>query len=81
MKRLLYTSLISTLFITSVALAQEEIPLPLFLGGQVKPIWVSISGISGEALQVLQFDLYVQGFSFTAPDAAQFLLSGRTMAT
>jgi TolB protein len=41
-----------------------------------KPIWVSVSGISGEALQVLQFDLYVQGFGFTNADAAQYLISG-----
>jgi TolB protein len=41
-----------------------------------KPIWVSISGISGEALQILQFDLYVQGFNFTNAEGAQYLISG-----
>lgn len=41
-----------------------------------KPIPVSLSGFSGEALEVIQFDLTVQGFSFTAPEAAQYLLSG-----
>ncbi len=30
--------------------------------GNTKPIWVSMSGLTGEAAQVLQFDLYVQGF-------------------
>jgi TolB protein len=45
--------------------------------GNEPPIWVSISGINGEALQVLQFDLYVQGFNFTNSEAAQFLISGR----
>lgn len=41
-----------------------------------KPIWVSMSGFSGEAAQILQFDLYVQGFAFTNADAAQYLISG-----
>jgi len=44
--------------------------------GQEKPIPVSLSGFSGEALDALQFDLYIQGFSFTSPENAQFLLSG-----
>jgi len=37
---------------------------------------VNISGFAGEALEVIKFDLYVQGFSFTSEDAAQYLLSG-----
>lgn len=45
--------------------------------GNERPVWVSISGINGEALQVLQFDLYVQGFNFTNSEAAQFLINGR----
>ena len=44
--------------------------------GKEKPIQVSISGFSGEALEVIQFDLSVQGFTFTTPEAAQYLLSG-----
>jgi len=44
--------------------------------GSAKPIWVSLSGLSGEAAQVLQFDLYVQGFAFTNSEAAQYLISG-----
>jgi len=44
--------------------------------GATKPIPVSLSGFSGEGLAVLKFDLYVQGFSFTTPDAAQFQISG-----
>jgi TolB protein len=35
-----------------------------------------MSGFSGEAVQVLQFDLYVQGFAFTNADNAQYLISG-----
>ncbi len=44
--------------------------------GNTPPIWVSISGLSGEALGVLQFDLYVQGFGFTNAESAQYLISG-----
>lgn len=44
--------------------------------GNEKPIYVSLSGITGEAAQVLEFDLYVQGFAFTNADNAQYLLSG-----
>jgi TolB protein len=44
--------------------------------GGTKPIWVSLSGLTGEASQVLQFDLYVQGFNFTNSEGAQYLISG-----
>jgi TolB protein len=44
--------------------------------GNEKPIPVSLSGFTGEAAEVIQFDLYVQGFSFTTPDVAQYLLNG-----
>jgi TolB protein len=44
--------------------------------GNEKPTPVSISGFTGEAAQVIQFDLFVQGFTNTSPDAAQYLLSG-----
>src|SRR5258706_7679004 len=56
----------------------RELNIPKYVEfpGTVKPIPVSISGFSGEVAQVIQFDLYVQGFSFVGPDAAQFLISG-----
>jgi len=44
--------------------------------GNTPPVPVSLSGFTGEAAEVIQFDLYVQGFSFTGPDVAQYLLSG-----
>jgi TolB protein len=44
--------------------------------GNTKPIWVSLSGITGEAAQVIQFDLYVQGYGFTNADGAQYLITG-----
>src|SRR5258706_3062435 len=54
-----------------------EIVIPGTSGpGEAKPILVSASGLSGEALQPLQFDLYVQGFEFTNAEAAQYLISG-----
>ncbi len=44
--------------------------------GNEKPILVSMTGITGEAAQVLQFDLYVQGFAFTTAESAQYLIDG-----
>jgi TolB protein len=46
--------------------------------GNAKPVLVSLSGITGEAAQVIQFDLYVQGFAFTNAEAAQYLISGKS---
>jgi TolB protein len=57
--------------------AQQEIQIEHtgnFFGQ--KPIPVSLDGFSGEAEEVLKFDLYVQGFSFVTPDAAQYLIHG-----
>ncbi len=44
--------------------------------GQEPPILISINGLSGEAAQVLRFDLYVQGFAFTNAEAAQYQIIG-----
>src|ERR1039457_2307860 len=44
--------------------------------GLTPPIPVSLDGFSGEVAEVLKFDLYVQGFSFVSPDAAQYQISG-----
>src|SRR3954470_22103693 len=60
-----------------IASAADQIEINKESGpGMEKPIMVSITGINGEALQVLQFDLYVQGFNFTGPEGAQYLISG-----
>ena len=58
--------------------AQEEINIQTEINilGQTKPIPVSLEGFTGEAAEVLKFDLYVQGFSFVTPDAAQYRISG-----
>lgn len=42
-----------------------------------KVIPISMSGFSGTAQEVLKFDLEVHGFSFVAPEAAQFVLTGK----
>ena len=42
----------------------------------MKPVPVALSGFRGQGLEVLKFDLYVQGFTFVSPDAAQYLISG-----
>jgi TolB protein len=62
----------------NVARAQNEITIEQQINvlGQTKPIPVSLEGFSGEVAEVLKFDLYVQGFTFVAPDAAQYQISG-----
>lgn len=59
-------------------MAQNEIDIrkEIELPGQAKPIFVSMSGLTGEAATTLQFDLYVQGFAFTNAEAAQYLITG-----
>jgi TolB protein len=61
---------------SSAAYSQIEIDYTITAPGNVKPVWVSISGLTGEALATLQFDLYVQGFGFTNAQAAQYQISG-----
>jgi TolB protein len=58
--------------------AQNEINISQQINvlGFTKPIPVSISGFTGEVADVLKFDLYVQGFSFVSPDAAQYQIIG-----
>ena len=61
------------------ARAQQEIGIEKTAGlipGNTKPVPVALSGFSGEVAAVIQFDLYVQGFTFTTPDAAQYIISG-----
>ena len=58
------------------AYSQIDITNTILVPGNTRPIYVSLSGFTGEADQVLRFDLYVQGFAFTNAEAAQFLISG-----
>lgn len=77
MKRTFLIGLASTFLGALTALSQQELRVTGTIEpGNTKPIWVSVSGLSGEALQVLQFDLYVQGFGFTNAEGAQYLISG-----
>ncbi len=61
---------------TASTFAQIDIEATAGRLGSVPPIWVSMSGFTGEAADVLKFDLYVQGFNFTNADGAQYLISG-----
>ena len=61
---------------SSFAQPQIQITKEVSVPGLTPPIYVSMSGFTGEAAQVLRFDLYVQGFAFTNAEAAQYLISG-----
>src|SRR5438046_5123814 len=76
--RFLISNFLATFGLLSIATAQNEVEVQrhIIIPGQTKPIPVSVSGFSGEVAQVLQFDLYVQGFSFTNSEAAQYLITG-----
>lgn len=75
--KLPFTSLIVATTLTLPARGASELDIVKdFVPGLSKPILVSLSGITGEAAQVLQFDLYVQGFAFTNAESAQYLISG-----
>ena len=65
-------------FLTASVSAYSQINITnvVHAPGTAPPIWVSLNGFSGEADQVLRFDLYVQGFNFTNAENAQFLISG-----
>lgn len=66
--------------ISNLAFGQNQpelsIPVEVPVLGQTKPIPVSIEGFGPEVTDILKFNLYVQGFTFVAPDAAQYHISG-----
>jgi TolB protein len=70
----------STANVSNFAIAQDQGPLHMTENvrdlGFTPPIPISIEGISGEALEVLEFDLYVQGFKVVSADQAQYHISG-----
>lgn len=77
--RLLRVCGLAAVLVTGAALGQETVLPPITkqgTPGETQPIWVSISGLTGESLQVLEFDLYVQGFNFTNSEGAQYLITG-----
>jgi TolB protein len=68
------------LFAAATARTQDQsgeigISAPVTLG-MTPPIPITISGFSGEALEVLEFDLYVQGCKVVPADQAQYQISG-----
>jgi TolB protein len=66
------------IFAASIAGGQDQsitVTAPIAIGF-TPPIPISISGFTGEALDVLEFDLYVQGFKVVPPDQAQYQISG-----
>ena len=68
MKRLILLPLFATLvFALNGAGAESyEVGITNLIGGGERPIPVSLSGFTGEAAEVIQFDLYVQGFTSVA---------------
>ena len=78
------TNLLSLLTLTCVFAAQtlvraDDTPIVITHPGAgflKAPVPVALSGFSGVGLEVLRFDLYVQGFSFVTPDAAQYVIQG-----
>jgi TolB protein len=79
-KKLLYLGIFTLLLsaaATTLQAAEEEISVSAVVNpGNMPPIWVSLSGFTGEAESILRFDLYVQGFNFTNADNATYLISG-----
>jgi TolB protein len=77
MKKYLISGILTAL-LCATAQAQTELNVQQTINvlGQQKPIWVSLSGFTGEADSILRFDLYVQGFNFTNSENAQYLISG-----
>lgn len=74
----LSAALLVMTLLASPALAQKNtIDIYQFTGpGHERPIFVSLSGFTGEAEEVLHLDLYVQGFAFTNAQAAQYQIAG-----
>jgi TolB protein len=77
---LIGTLSLTFLFAPAIAEAQETTAAIPIVGnmqiGFAPPIPISIQGFSGEALEVLEFDLYVQGFKVVPADQAQYQISG-----
>jgi TolB protein len=67
-------AVLATVLVTAVR-AQITIEVDV-APGTSKPIWLSLEGLTGEAAEVLRFDLYVQGFNFTNAQAAQYNITG-----
>src|SRR6185369_13037696 len=51
-------------------------PIHVEGGKENPPIPASLSGFSGEVAQAIEYDLFVQGFSFVDAASAQYQISG-----
>ncbi len=73
-----FLAILLSVFVLNVVRAQQpEIVIPgIAPGFGQKPVPISLEGFTGEAAEVLKFDLYVQGFSFVTPDMAQYIIKG-----
>ncbi|MGH7978854.1 MAG: hypothetical protein ACREE6_05720, partial [Limisphaerales bacterium] len=75
--RRLLVVLLATLSCALTTMAQEqEIQIHGNAIGLTPPIPISIEGFTGEVWSVLDFDLYVQGFSIVPASQAQYHISG-----
>ena len=72
----LLTTGLAAVALTGARAQEINIENEIKILGQTKPIPVALSGFTGEGAEVLKFDLFVQGFSFVTPDAAQYLITG-----
>jgi TolB protein len=61
----------------AVALRAATAPQVNVIGESSRVIPISIAGISGDALRVLEFDLFVAGFEIVPTAQAQYELSGK----
>jgi len=70
-------TLVLSVFALNFAQAQTELNVVKTGNFGEKPIPVFMEGLTGEAASVLNFDLTVQGFSFSSsPDGAQYVIKG-----
>ncbi len=76
------TALLTGICLLLPVLASAQDPIKIgtinldYTPGREKPIPIAISGFSGEADEVIKFDLLIQGFTFSSGEAPQYLLSG-----
>ena len=68
-------------FFFGIAITQAQDNSEIIVPGRLQmgftpPIPISISGFTGTGLQVMEFDLYVQGFKVVSPDQAQYQITG-----
>ena len=75
------TRTLLTAFVFAVAMAKAQDDSSITITGHLTmgftpPVPISIEGISGTALSVLEFDLYVQGFIVVPSSQAQYHITG-----